>query len=186
MRLQPSVDSLGDLHFPAVFARIETRDGHRAFAHLDTARAVTMELVRTATLFQVEPIAYCVLPSHVTVLLAGRVGEAEPNAALRRWKQLSGGAYRRRTQRTLWKPRCRARQLNEPAELWDVAIYLVHEPVRRRLVRQVRDYRWLSAPAAVLSHLHGSGRAPRRPEWWPSEASRDPTSECRSGRSSPR
>jgi REP element-mobilizing transposase RayT len=186
MRFLSHVGSLDDLHLPAVFARIDTRDRHPTLAQVDIARAVVMELLRTTSRFEVEVVAYCLMPEHVAVLLAGRVSTADGHAALRRWKQVSGTAHRERTGRTLWQPRCAEWQVADVPALWEVAAYLVLEPVRRRMVRSVADYRWLSAPPGVLGHLASRGRAPQAPEWWPPEAPISASAARRSGRSSPR
>ena len=186
MRLHSHVGSLDDLHLPAVCARVDTRDGYPALAQVDIARAVVMELLRTTARFEVEVVAYCVLPDHVAVLIAGRNQNADQCAALRRWKQVSGSAHRKRTGRTLWQPRCAEWLINDVPNLWEIAAYLVLEPVRRRMVRSVEDYRWLSAPPSVLGHLASRGRAPHAPEWWPTGESGAPIAAHRSGRSSPR
>ncbi len=186
MRLHSHVGSLDDLHLPAVCARVDTRDGYPALAQVDIARAVVMELLRTTARFEVEVVAYCVMPDHFVSLFAGRIQNADQRGALRRWKQVSGSAHRERTGRTLWQPRCAEWLINDVPNLWEVAAYLVLEPVRRRMVRSVEDYRWLSAPPSVLAHLASRGRAPLAPEWWPAEESGAPIAARRSGRSSPR
>jgi REP element-mobilizing transposase RayT len=186
MRLHSHVGSLDGLHLPALCARVATRDGYPALAQVDIARAVVMELLRTTARFDVEVVAYCVMPDHAAVLLAGRGQEADQRAAVRRWKQVSGRAHRERTGRTLWQPRCAEWPIDDVPSLREVAAYLVLEPVRRRIVRSVADYRWLSAPPAVLGHLASRGRTPPAPEWWPAEETGALIAAPRSGRSSPR
>ena len=186
MRFHSSFGSLDDLHLPALFARIDTRDGYPALQTVDTARAVVMALLRTTTRFEVEPVAYCLMPDHVNLLLAGRVEGANPRAALRRWKQLSGAAHRARAGCTLWQPRSAEWMVEDVVSVWEVAACLVMEPVRRRVVRTVEDYRWLSAPPEVLRHLASRGRTPLPPDWWPPERSPSAISGPRSARSSPR
>jgi REP element-mobilizing transposase RayT len=186
MRFHSPIGSLDDLCLPAVFARIQTRDGYPALEQIDTARAVVMTLLRTTTRFGVEPVAYCLLPDHVDLLLAGRAEGAEPRAALRRWKQVSGAAHRQRTGWTLWQPRSAEWLIEDVVSLWGVAAYLVMEPVRRRVVRTVDDYRWLSAPPDVMLHLARRGPTPAPPAWWPPDRPTSATSGRRSARSSPR
>ena len=80
---------------------------------------------------------------------------------------MSGSAHRERTGRTLWQPRCAEWPIDDVPKLWEVAAYLVLEPVQATARRSVEDYRWLSAPPSVLGHLASRGRAPHAPEWWP-------------------
>jgi hypothetical protein len=173
---------LDDVQWPALYARVEARPGYRVLAGTDATRAVVMVLLRTAGAFGVASVAYCVMPDHVQVALLGRAGGADPRAALRRWKQLSGGDHRLRTGQTLWRPRCAERLLHEPAELWEAVSYLLEEPVRGGLVRVPAEYRWSWAPESVARHCASAGQPAARPAWWPDRI----ISGCRSGYSSPR
>ena len=163
MRLHSHVGSLDDLHLPAVCARVDTRDGYPALAQVDAARAVVMELLRTTSRFDVEVVAYCVMPDHFVSLFAGRIQNADQRGALRRWKQVSGSAHRERTGRTLWQPRCAEWLINDVPNLWEVAAYLVLEPVRRRMVTFGRGLS-LAERSSIGAH------APRQPRPRPARA----------------
>ncbi len=183
MRFPHDPFTLDDLHWPALYARVETRPGYPVLAQTDAARAVAMALQRTSRAFDVEPIAYCLMPNHVHLVLAGRAADADARTALRRWKQLSGAEHRLRTGQTLWRPKCAEHLLREPAEMWEAVAYLVEEPVRAGLVRLAGEHRWLSAPDFAARRLwRCSSRPAARPDWWPDRI----TSGCRSGYSSPR
>jgi len=176
--------SLDEAEWPALYARIETVSGYPVLASSDAAHAVVMALLRTVRAFRVEPAAYCVMPDHAQVILAGRDG-SDPRAALRRWKQMSGTAYRQRTGRTLWRPRCAEHLLRDPAALWRAVRYLIDEPVRAGVARTADEFPWLGAPravAAVAGRRAGAGPPAPRPDWWPARVS----SGRRTGYSSPR
>lgn len=182
MRFPHDRFTFDEVHWPALYARVETRPGYPVLAATDAARAVVMALLRTSRAFGVAPVAYCLMPDHVHLVLAGCASAAEPRTALRRWKQLSGAEHRFRTRQTLWRPKCAEHLLREPAELWEAVAYLVEEPVRAGLVRIAGEHRWLSAPDQVAWRLARAGRPAARPDWWPDRI----TSGCRSGYSSPR
>jgi hypothetical protein len=185
MRLSLSVATLQDLQLPAIYARIRTRRGYFALNQAGIAGMVTTELLRTTRRFQVEVVAYCVMPDCLSVLVAGTQPGAHAHDAIRRWKQVSGAAHRLRAGRTLWQPRTPVWPVESVSAILEVAAYLVLEPVRLGVVRAAEDYQWLSAPPAVLAHLFAKGKRPQAPHWWPPETTRV-TSERRTGRSSPR
>ena len=186
MRLPLSATGVDELHLPAVYARILTRQGYPALSQHGIAGAVTTELLRTMRRFGVEVVAYCMMPDQVSVLVAATEPGADAHEAIRRWKQVSGATHRGRTGRTLWKPRTPVWRIELASEVLEVAAHLVLEPVRRGLVRSVQEYRWLSAPPPVLRHLAARGKPPQIPPWWPCETSVPATCERRTARSFPR
>jgi REP element-mobilizing transposase RayT len=121
-------DDFGDMQLPALLARVETCKGHPAFSQADVAQRAMMELRRTLTRFRVQLLAYDVMPSHAHLLMTGREPGADPRAALRRWKQLSGRAHWMATGRTLWQPRCAEWLIADPARVLEAAAYLTGAP----------------------------------------------------------
>ncbi|MCC7034960.1 MAG: hypothetical protein IT179_19210 [Acidobacteria bacterium] len=182
MPVPPAALSFDQVHWPALYARVEAEPSYPVLARADVARAVVMTLLRTARPFEVVAVAYCVMPDHVQLVLAALAPGGDTRTALRRWKQVSGAAHRRRSGTTLWRPRCAEHALRDATELWDAVRYLADTPVRAGLARVAAEYRWLSAPAASARPPGGAGRPPARPAWWPDRV----TSGCRTGYSSPR
>lgn len=179
MPIPPAPLSFDDVHWPALYARVEAAAGYPILATTDIARGVVMALLRTSRAFGVAPVAYCVMPDHVQLVLAGETPESDTRTALRRWKQVSGAGHRQRSGLTLWRPRCAEHALRDSTQLRDAVAYLAGEPVRAGIARAAGEYPWLSVPPACA---RGTGRPPARPDWWPDRV----TSGCRTGYSSPR
>lgn len=182
MPIPPVPFDFDHVHGPALYARVEAANGYPVLAATDVARAVVMALLRTSRAFDVAAVAYCVMPDHVHLVLAGQATDSDTRTALRRWKQVSGAAHRRRSGLTLWRPRCAEHVLHDPTALWEAVAYLAGEPVRAGLARVAGEYPWLSVPPACAPRLAGAGRPAPRPDWWPDRI----TSGCRTGYSSPR
>lgn len=142
-----------------------------------------MELLRTLRRFDAEALAYCVLPTHAHLLIAGLGPRADPRAGLRRWKQLTGYTHRARTGQGLWRQKSAEYVLTaeDIATLGAAAAYLVAAPVRARLARRADQYRWVGVTRWPLSAL-ARIRRPRAPDWWPEGV----IAECRTGYSPPR
>jgi hypothetical protein len=171
-----------DLSPPYLYALVETRRRHAALRQGDTPGLVTSEWLRTSRRFDVVTLAYCLLPDRIHVLATGAPGGGDPRAAVRRWKMLTGQAYRLRTGSSLWNEGRKEWALASLAEARETARYLVHAPVRAGLVQMPRQYRWVLVSCWSLDDLTGGSREPLRPCWWPEPL----TSGCRNGYSPPR
>jgi putative transposase len=85
--------------------------------------------------------AYCFMPDHVHVLLAGRSVDARLRVLIGAWKQRSGYAFGRMLPgERLWQPSYFERVLreNEGNEL--VARYIVENPIRAGLATRLGEY----------------------------------------------
>ena len=83
--------------------------------------------------------AYCFMPDHLHLLIEGTEGAFVPDF-VKEFKQLTGYAYRRRHSRSLWQKSYYDHVLRKEEAIWDVARYVVANPVRRGLVSQPSHY----------------------------------------------
>ena len=85
-------------------------------------------------------LAYCLMPDHAHLLLAGR----EPTSDLRRFiklsKQLTEHAVRRLTGEPLWQASAWDHVLRDDEDTFTVIRYLLANPVRAGLVEHPLDY----------------------------------------------
>jgi REP element-mobilizing transposase RayT len=154
-----------DVAGPFLYARVETRRGYLAFRQADAAGPLTRELLRTEVWFGVEVLAYCVMLDHVHLLVAADRAGADPRAALRRWKQLTGHEHRLRTGQTLWRAKSAERVLDGLPDAVAAARFLVKAPARAGLDAARHGYPWVRVSRWALGELW-TGRA-RKPAWWP-------------------
>ena len=89
--------------------------------------------------------AYVLMTNHVHLLVTPRAADSLPRTMQslgRRYVRYINAAYRRTV--TLWEGRYRAAPIDEEAYFLACCRYIELNPVRARMVRHPRDYRWSS------------------------------------------
>jgi len=109
-------------------------------------------------------LAYCVMPDHVHLLLEGVDERADVVEALRAWKQRTGFDWKRRGSPRLWQKGYHDRVLRDSDDTRAVVRYVLENPIRSGLVRQVSDYHWLGSSRYTLEELSGHA-GEWRPGW---------------------
>jgi putative transposase len=97
--------------------------------------------------------AYCFMPHHVHVLLAGRSPAARVGTLIAAWKQRTGYAFARSNPGTrLWQPSYFERVLRENEGNEVVARYILENPVRAGLAARIGEYphAWCTWPIEDL------------------------------------
>ncbi len=97
--------------------------------------------------------AYCFMPDHVHLLVAGTDPQADLPAFVARFKQASGYWYRQQTGRRLWQPGYHDRILREQDDLDEHVRYIVANPVRAGFARAVGDYPFAGLEGGPASHV---------------------------------
>jgi hypothetical protein len=80
------------------------------------------------------------MPDHVHVLACGASLDADARAFMAHFKQLTGFQHQRRFNRPLWQPGYHDRILRNDESTEAVARYILENPVRARLARQIGEY----------------------------------------------
>src|SRR5258707_40345 len=74
------------------------------FTSPSLATSVTGQLLQTAAVFEFAVPAYCVMPDHLHALVEAKSEQANLEALMKRFKQVTGFAYRHKTKQPLWQP----------------------------------------------------------------------------------
>ena len=111
------------------------------------------ELIATASRFGFAADAYVFMPDHVHW-----VAEAlHDNCPLREfvaiWKQRTGFAWHQRSGNRLWQKGYWERILRPGDNPLSIARYTIENPVRARLVSDVRDYPYLGSQRYEIDHI---------------------------------
>ena len=85
-------------------------------------------------------IAYCFMPDHVHLLIAGERDDADLKRFTKYAKQYSGFYFRQRTGLALWQRYCYERVLRNAEATPVVARYTIANPVRAGIVQSPADY----------------------------------------------
>jgi putative transposase len=103
---------------------------------------VTGQLRSSAAVCEFTVVAYCVMPDHVHALLHAESERSNFEAMMKRFKQLSGFAYKRQTGQPLWQPGYHERLLRDDEASEMVARYILENPVRAGLASAIGEYRY--------------------------------------------
>jgi len=128
----------------AYFLTCSTRRKRPHFANRMVVESLLPILEKTSTEFRFSVYAYCFMPDHLHLLIAG-----EETSSLRsfmtRFKQRTGFAFKRVHGEPLWQRGYYDHVLRNEEALGDVASYIFHNPVRKGLVSCYRDYPFLGS-----------------------------------------
>jgi putative transposase len=109
---------------------------------LDAALAyeVVGQLLHDAEFFEFAVLAYCLMPGHLHALLEAQSERSDFQAFVKRFKQMTGFAYRQAANEPLWQPGYHERVLRDDEATPAVVRYILENPVRAGLSQQIADY----------------------------------------------
>lgn len=135
------------------------------FSGAETVDIVRVQILRAAQETSFAILAYCFMPDHVHLLASGLDEGADVERFARLSKQRSGYEYARRLGAALWQPSYFDHLLRSEDDTWSVIRYIVENPVRARLAREPRDYRFSGSQTYPLDVLIESACAPGVGVW---------------------
>jgi putative transposase len=115
------------------------------------ATEVIQQILQLSREFEFAVVAYCVMPDHLHLLLQGQSEQADLEPLVKRAKQVTGFAFRRTHDGSLWQPGYHERVLRDDESTLAVARYILENPVRAGLAKALGE--WPLAGSDVF--------------WWP-------------------
>ena len=106
-----------------------------------------------------EIVAYCFMPDHVHLLVAGLDEISHLKPFMQQFKQITGFAFKQDHDASLWHRSHHDRVLRREESIGSVAAYIWANPVRAGLVARPEDYLYSGPPGRLLG---GAGR--QRPD----------------------
>ncbi len=135
------LDAFDYAGFYRYHVRVATWNRLRHFADPEVARISGERLLTFAMTSQFAVNAYCFMPDHAHLLLAGKSVNARLRVFLAAWKQSTGYAFARSTAgKRLWQPSYFERVLREAEGNETVARYILENPLRAGLARHIGEY----------------------------------------------
>ena len=110
------------------------------FADAGCVEDVVRHLLPLAGVHGVDVSAYCFMPDHVHLLLEATSPESGLCRLMNAWKQITGYAHMRATGSRLWQNGYYDHVLRQDEDRLKVMAYLLANPLRAGLVRDVREY----------------------------------------------
>ncbi len=124
----------------AYFLTYCTDSRHPAFIHAERVGVVSTQILRAAVEERFDLVAYCYMPDHLHLLVAGEREDSDCREFIKRSKQLSGFYYQKAFGRRLWQRYGYEHVLRGEEGVLSVARYILENPIRARLAESVRDY----------------------------------------------
>ena len=104
-----------------------------------------MQIVRAADGSDYAILAYCVMPDHVHVVVAGRPGASRLTNVVKRMKQLSGYHAKMLTECAVWQTGYHDTVLRSFEATRNAIAYVINNPVRAGLVANAADYEFIGS-----------------------------------------
>ena len=98
-------------------------------------------------------LAYCFMPDHVHLLIQGARADSDCKRFMSRAKQFSGFYYKQHYKRKLWQRYGYERVIRDDEATIDVARYILANPSRAGLVKDVREYRFTGSSVVTIDEL---------------------------------
>jgi REP element-mobilizing transposase RayT len=130
-----------------------TLDRRRTFEDHVVAEAARRELLRTATTYRVEVMAYVFMPDHLHAVLNGLAADSDLLRFMDMFRQRTGYAYPQKSSGRLWQEGYDDRFLRAEESTLDVVAYVVANPIRAGLCKDIRDYPFLGSSRYSIDEL---------------------------------
>jgi putative transposase len=144
------------------------------FINSDAVELVLRQILRAAAEEPFELTAYCFMPDHLHMVVAGLAEHSDFTAFVRTAKQYSGYYYRRaHPAERLWQRNVHDRIIRDDVEMRDRIRYVVANPSAAGLVTNAADYPFLGSQRWSRNELiawcanpgvDGFGDPPAKPE----------------------
>ena len=142
----------------AYFLTFCTDQKRRLFIDPEAVNLVGMQFVRTASERHFEITAYCFMPDHVHLVVQTTDEAGDVARFARLAKQYAGYAHSQEMGGRLWQPGWHDRLLRESDDLLTGIRYVLQNPIRAGLVREVPQYSYLGSGVLTREALLESVR----------------------------
>ena len=138
----------------------------KVFLDHDFAQKCVQSLSAISAEFGYEQIAYCFMPDHVHFLTEGD-GQSKPLPAfIARWKRETGWMWHQEAGSPLWQPGYWERILRENDPILSIARYIVENPVRSKLVKEIPEYPLTGSDRYPISEIMEAYQMDLKSGWY--------------------
>jgi putative transposase len=145
------------------FLTICTAERAPLFVREDAVSLVLLELSRTCDVEHFAVIAYCFMPDHLHALVEGMRDDCDLRRLARVFKQRSSFQWKRRMKGELWQRSYFEHVLRDDEDTFQVAQYILDNPVRAGLVKSPENYPFLGSLTMSVRNLLYSVQIDQRP-----------------------
>ncbi len=130
-----------------------TFDRRRLFLDSDAVDAVRTQIQRAASDQSFAVLAYCYMPDHVHMLVEGQADDSDCRQFISRAKQYSAFHYKAVFGQRLWQRYAYERTLRSDESAISVARYMLENPLRAQLVKQIEEYPFFGSSAYSIEQI---------------------------------
>jgi len=123
------------------------------FTNAPLVSRIVEQLMHNAAHFEFSILAYVLMPDHVHVLAEAESERSDFPAFVKRFKQMTGFAYRRQTGQRLWQHGYHERVLRNDEVTEVVVRYILENPIRARLSTELDEYPFAGSAKYDLEDL---------------------------------
>ncbi|MEO8260809.1 MAG: transposase, partial [Acidobacteriota bacterium] len=123
------------------------------FVSADIVDEVLSQIRQSGEQFGLALIAYCFMPDHLHLLVIAGSEDADATAFIKRFKQISGFAYKKTHATSLWQPGYHDRVLRDDQATVAAVRYILENPVRAGLSRDLGEYPFAGSDVYDLAAL---------------------------------
>jgi len=124
----------------AYFVTILTHNRYLHFKDAEVVEGLVNILVGTARLKKFRVFAYCFMPDHLHLLVAGEDNKSDLKKFISLFKQKSGYWFKQCYKDNLWQTSYYDHVLRKEENIEQIALYILENPVRKGLVSDFREY----------------------------------------------
>jgi REP element-mobilizing transposase RayT len=135
------------------FLTICTYHRRRTFVEPSVVRETLSHVRQSARDFRFALLAYCFMPDHLHLVVAGKADDAELPPFVKDAKQRSGFWFRRQDSQPLWQPGYHDRVLRDGHVTLAVVRYTLENPVRAGLVASPEEYEFSGSDLGTVRDL---------------------------------
>jgi putative transposase len=117
------------------------------------AANVVTQLLHNAAHCEFAVLAYCLMPDHLHALVEAESERSDFQAFVKRFKQITGFAHRRQARKSLWQAGYHERILRNDEASDAVVRYILENPIRARLSREIGEYQFAGSGVHDLDDL---------------------------------
>lgn len=125
----------------------------RVFTDSRLVTSVVDLLLQNATKYEFAVFAYCVMPDHLHALIEAQSDASDLQAFMKRFKQMTGFAYKQATRQALWQPGYHEHILRDEEVTEAVARYILENPIRAGLSKELGEYPFAGSAVYDMSEL---------------------------------
>jgi putative transposase len=132
------------------------------FQSADTVERTLTQFLRAGVETHVALVAYCFMPDHVHLLVQTTDLAGDVARFARLGKQYAGYSYGRETGQRLWQPGWHDRLLRRSDDMIAVIRYVLQNPIRAGLAREVQEYPFVGSAILTREALLESAMGDRQ------------------------